>query len=66
MIYHIQYGQQIYSSLANAIAAAGSEAFVRNPLAAASVSLGYLCVLRGATNLADPAQAQFVLAGRFG
>jgi hypothetical protein len=61
----VQYGQRIYVSLADAVAAAGSDVFVKNPLLGNSVLLGYLCVLRGATNLADTAQAQFIVAGRF-
>lgn len=61
----VQYGQSVYSSLANAAAAVGSGMFVPNPIADDAALIGYLCVTRTATNLSDPAQATFVTPGRF-
>lgn len=61
----IQYGQSVYTSLANAVAAVGSGTFVQSPVTTDAVLTGYICVVRTATNLSDPAQATFVHPGRF-
>lgn len=61
----VQYGQQVYSSLANAVAAVGAGTFVPHPITDDATLIGYLCVIRTATNLSDPAQAVFVNPGRF-
>ena len=61
----IQYGQQTYSSLSNAVAAVGAGIFVPAPVTAVGTLIGYLCVIRTATALNDPNQAVFVKAGKF-
>lgn len=63
----IQYGQTVYSTLANAVSAINTSSHVVNPfLPTFGVLLGFLCVRRNATNLSDPTQAQFVPAAKFG
>jgi hypothetical protein len=61
----IQYGSNNYSSLANAVAAIGSGAFIPNPMLADAALIAYVVATRVATNLSDPAQATFVTAGKF-
>lgn len=62
----VQYGQATYSTLDNARNAVGGGTFVANPVLERLATLvGYICVIRTATNLSDPAQARFVHAGKF-
>lgn len=57
----VQYGQQTYASLSAAVAAIGTASFLPNPISGFGPLIGYIAVTRTATNLADPAQAVFVL-----
>lgn len=63
----IQYGQQTFPSLTDAAQSAlGAGSFVKNPTFGRAVALiGYISVIRSATNLSDPAQAIFTRAGKF-
>lgn len=62
----VQYGQTVYSSLANALAAVNVGTFIPNPgLIELSALIGYIVVTRTATNLADTTQARFINAGKF-
>jgi len=61
----VQYGQSVHSTLTAAVAAIGGGTFVANAVSDTAVLAGYLAVIRTATNLSDPAQAQFVHPGRF-
>lgn len=61
----VQYGQNTYSSLANAVAALGSGAFIPNQALSAGALLGWISVIRTATNLSNPAQAIFTKASKF-
>jgi len=60
----VQYGQTIYASLADAIAAIGSEQAVRNPNLQDAVLLGYIAIRKGATDLSNPADARIVQAAK--
>lgn len=62
----ILYGQTVYSSLANAVAAVGSGTFIPNTqFATTGALIAYLCVTRTATDLSNATQAVFVAAGKF-
>ena len=62
----VQYGQNVYVSLAEAVESIGNTAFVPNPEGNVfSALLGWIVVRSDATNLADPTQAFFKRAGKF-
>lgn len=61
----VQYGQATYASLSAAVAAIGTEQFTPAPVTSVGALIGYIAVIRTATNLTDPAQAVFVRAGKF-
>lgn len=61
----VQYGQQTYSSLANAVAAIGAGTFVPAPVNTDGTLIGYIAMIRSATDLSSPTQAVFVNAGKF-
>lgn len=63
----LQYGQAIYSTMANALAGIASESFVtESNIAGNGIALAYLVVKGNATDLSDPAQAKFVQLSKFG
>jgi hypothetical protein len=61
----IQYGSNTYTSLTNAVAAIGAGTFTPNPMLSDAALIGYIAATRVAVNLSDPAQATFVVAGKF-
>lgn len=66
-VHVLQYGQQAYATLDDAVAAAGKEAFaVNQALPGNAINLGFLAALGSATNLSDSTQALVVKAGKFG
>lgn len=66
-IVNVQYGQQYYSSLANAIAGQQTETFKKAPtLQGAAVLIGILAVRRTSTDLSVTTQAIFTPASMFG
>jgi len=63
----VQYGQTVYSSLANAVASTQTESFVKYPaLLGSTVLIGIISVRRTATVLNDTAYAIFTPASIFG
>jgi len=63
----IQLGVTDYASKADAISGIASELFVTEPSIAANGLLrGWLVVKKGATDLSDTAEAQFISAGKLG
>jgi len=61
----IQYGQNTYSTLALAADSIGTGSYIPNPLFVDGALLGWISVIRSATNLSDPNQAIFTRAGKF-
>ena len=61
----IQYGQNVYSSLANATAALFTESFVLNPDLGKTGLLAYLLVTKGCTSLQNATTATIVMASKF-
>jgi hypothetical protein len=58
----VQYGQATFASLAAAVAAVHVAPFVPGPVTRSGALIGYICMIRTATNLSDPTQATFVPA----
>lgn len=67
-VVYVQYGQVVYPTLAQAVSALPTESFVTNPVIRPqdAVLVCSISVTKGATNLANPTQAIFHLAGKFG
>jgi hypothetical protein len=65
--FRIQYGQQVYSSLADAISNAQNEAFTTfSNFRDNAILVAILSVNKNATNLSNIAQARFLLVSKFG
>lgn len=63
----IQYGQNWYNNLSEALQAVNTGTFVINPsIPGNGVLIGLIVLIKSATDLSDPTQAQFLLASRFG
>lgn len=63
----VQYGQTIYTTLTDAIAAVGKETFtVYSSLVTNAILIGVVSVQKGATTLNNTTQARFFTADRFG
>lgn len=62
----VAYGQNVYGSLATALANIGTDTFVPNPtIDQTAILIGYIVVTRTATNLNDSSQARILNAARF-
>lgn len=63
----IMYGQTVYNSLADAVAAGADDGIVVPPLYANNALLvGRIAVASGATDLSDPTKAKFLGGAKFG
>lgn len=63
----VMYGQTVYNSLTDAVAAGAEDPIVVPDLYARNaLLLGRIAVSQSATNLADPTQARFLAGARFG
>lgn len=62
---NIQYGQRTYASLAAAVAGLGTGSYIPNPLFVDGALLGWISVIRSATDLSNPAEAVFTKAPKF-
>jgi hypothetical protein len=61
-----QYGQSTYATLAVAVASVGAgEQFIPSPVTEQGALIGYLAVVKGATDLSDRTQAVFMYTGKF-
>lgn len=62
----IQYGQNFYASLSAALDNVGAGTFTVNPdFVGIGTLIGYIVVVKSATDLSNPTQAVFVRAGKF-
>lgn len=61
----VQYGQQTYSTLTQAVQSLGTEVFEPAPVTVRGALVGYIAVTRIATDLSDPTQAVLIKAGKF-
>jgi hypothetical protein len=65
--FRLQYGQQVYGSLAAAIEASQNETFTTfSNFRDNAILIGVLSVNKNATNLSDTTQARFLLTSKFG
>ena len=63
----IQFGQHLYNSMADAIAASNSETFDVDPNLSSDATFRAFMIVKGdATNLSDPLQATFIPVNQFG
>ena len=63
----IQFGQKLYNSMADALAASNSEVFDVDPNLASDATLRAFMVVKGdATNLSNSTQATFIAVSQFG
>lgn len=62
----VQYGQHTYSSADAAIAGIEADTYVTEPSFSNGLLRSFLVVEEGATDLTNPAQAQFIEANKFG
>ena len=63
----LQYGQQYYNSLSEAVSSLSSEPFVIEPnIEDNGVLLGVISVIKGATDLSNVSEAKFSAASKFG
>ncbi len=56
----VQYGQLTFASLSAAVAAVGTSNFTPNPVSGFGALVGYIAMIRTATDLSNPAHAVFV------
>jgi hypothetical protein len=61
---NIQYGQEWYNTIDDAVAAIGTASFVTSPDLANALPIAVMAVRKDATNLADTTQARFYPLGR--
>jgi hypothetical protein len=61
----VQYGQVSFATLAAAQAAIPAGLYIPNPATASGALLGWISVIRSATDLSNPAQAVFTKAAKF-
>lgn len=61
----VQYGQNTYASLAAAVNGLGSGNYIPQPATSSGALLGWISVIRSATNLSDPTQCVFTKASKF-
>jgi hypothetical protein len=61
----IQYGQITFASLAAAVQGIPAGVYVANPATTQGALLGWISVIRTATDLSNPAQAVFTIASKF-
>ncbi len=65
--FRLQYGQQVYSTLAEAVSNAQNEAFTTfSNFRDNAILIAILSVNKNATNLSDTTQARFLLVSKFG
>lgn len=62
----IFYGQTVYTTLTDAVAAVGKDTVIKNPLEDESLLIANICVIKGATDLSDTSQARILATSKFG